>query len=100
MDKLFCIWLPEIGFSGLNPESARKMGLKRHVEQGFSSFFAKFWANLMIFLKIRIAPSIFYEKSTNLTKILQKMKKSLVQLAFSPLFHGTTGTRKSDCYHH
>ena len=46
-----------------------------HVEQGFSSFFAKFLTYLMMF-QSGVACA------ENMPKIWQKMKKSLVQLAF------------------
>ena len=55
----------------------------RQIEQGFSSFFAIFHD----FSKWRAPKALCnFEKSSNMTKIWQKMKKRLVQLAFNPFF--------------
>ena len=53
------------------------------VDQGFSSFFGVFddfskWRALKVLRN--------FEKSSNVPQIWQKMKKSLVQLAFNPFF--------------
>ena len=36
--------------------------------------------------------ALFFEKSSNMAKIWQNMKKALVQFAFNPFLHGTEGT--------
>ena len=77
---------PIFGF----PESAKKIGLMQ-VEQGFSSLsllpifdaYSKFHSNFGM---------LHFKKSSNMAKIKLKMKKSLLQLAFNPFLHGTTGT--------
>ena len=65
----------------------------RLVETGFSSCFAKFDD----FSKFHSTLSMFhFEKSSNMEKMWQKMKKSLVQLAFNTFLQGTAGTRCPD----
>ena len=67
-----------------------------HIEQGFSSFFAIFLAYLMIFQNFAVLlASSSMNKSSNIAKIWQKLKKSLVQLVFFiyPFLHGISKTR-------
>ena len=83
------------------PTVPQRNGLNRQVEQGFSSFFATFMAYLMIFQQLPSvsAPSFsvpYFEISSILAKIWQKIKKSLVQLGFNPVLYGTVGTRNPD----
>ena len=71
--------VPEIGFSGTRNHP--KNGVKRQVEHGFSSFFAKFLADLMI----------FQSGARRMTKNFN------VQFAFFyPFLHGTSKTRNPD----
>ena len=83
------------------PQHGGEMGL-RQVEQGFSSFFAKFLVYLMIFqnsvcqergvcydgegsvkFKRALKPLQNFDKSSHMPKIWQKMKKSFVQHVLS-----------------
>ena len=46
------------------------------------------------FSKFRNTSSaLYFEKSSNMEKLWQKMKNSLVQLGFNPFLHGTESTR-------
>ena len=69
------------------------MGL-RQVEQDFSSFFATFLKYLFDDVSNQSMQMVLqnFEKSSNMPKIWQKMKKSLVQLALNPFLHGTSIT--------
>ena len=60
------------------------------VEQGFTSFFVKFFEYLIIFQSI--AAPLVHSTFEISSKIWQKMKKSLVQLALNPFLHGTSET--------
>ena len=70
----------------------RKTGFLRQVEQEFSSIF---WQIIGIFADSPMFHSIYsalhFQKSSNMAKIWQKMKKSLVQLP--PFLHGTSKTQ-------
>ncbi len=62
-------WVPETWIS----ELPKRNGLLRQVEQGFSSFFAKFLANLMIFQSGAMPKAQRnFEKSSNYAKNLVK----------------------------
>ena len=57
----------------------------KQVEQVFSSFFLpNFWWFLKVESELKVLGN--FEKSTNMAKIWQKMKKSIVQLASNPFF--------------
>ena len=59
----------------------------RQVEQGISPFFVKFLPYLKIFQSGAIEEALRnFEKSSNMAKIWQEMKKSLVQLSLDPFF--------------
>ena len=69
------------------------MGVLWQVEQGFNSFFANFLAwRLMIFQSGVPKELCNFDKSSNLSYIRQKIKKSLVQLALKPIFRLISGT--------
>ena len=70
----------KIGF--LWPEINVRNGLNASwVELGFSSFSANFFPFLIEFSKCH---TLHIEKSSQIASIWQKMKKSLIQLAFNP----------------
>ena len=74
--------------SGMYPKMDFRVYTSNQPKNGFkASFsFAKSLAYLMNFSKFCRA----FVKSSNMPKIWQKMRKSLVQLAFNPVLHGTT----------
>ena len=87
---VFCVvtdWVYEIGFSGYYTLIQPKNGFEGKRNKDFVYFFAKFWAYLKIFQSFSSIIQQF------MPKIWQKMKKSLVQLAFNLLLHGTSKTR-------
>lgn len=84
--------VPEIRFLGTYGISW-KMGL-RQVEQGFSSFFARFLACLMIFqIFCSVFGTINFEKSSNLPK---KNEEKPCQIAFIIFLHVTSKTQNPD----
>ena len=70
------------------------MGL-RQIEQVFSLFFAKY---LPHFQSVSVLKKVVrnFEESSNMAKIWQKMKKSLVPQCIQPIFRLIPGTRKTD----
>ena len=66
---------------------SQKNGLLRQVEQGFPSFLLKFLPYLMI--PQSFAMPLACSTLKNMTKIWQKWKKSLFQLALNPFLHDT-----------
>ena len=70
----------KIGFRVL--EVPWRNGIIRQVEQGFSSFFAKFLPYMMMIFQR--SAMLHFGKSSSMAKIWQKMKKSLVQIALYP----------------
>ena len=60
----------------------REMGLTQD-EQGFSSFFVKFFDDFSKFQST--LSTLHFEKLSKMAEIWQKMKKSPIQLAFNPL---------------
>ena len=76
------------------PEISQKMCL-RQVKQGFSSFCANFLLYSMIFQSSSAVPLVYSTLRNHQIwpKIWQKMKKSLVRLAFNPFLHGTAGNQ-------
>ena len=70
------------------------MGVLWQVEQGFNSVFANFLAWRLMIFQSGVVPKELcnFEKSSNLSYIRQKIKKSLVQLALKPIFRLIPGT--------
>ena len=68
----------------------------RKAEDGFSSFFVKFFLCIEDFSKWNITNVLLnFEKSSKMAKIWQKMKKIHVQLSFNPLLKSTSKIPKS-----
>ena len=69
-------------------------GLKANRRRQFIIVLSNFLPYLMIF-QSSAAPNraLHFEKSSNMEKIWQKMKKSIVLLAFNSFLHGTAGTQ-------
>ena len=64
-----------------------RSALEKWVEEGFSSFFDNFFWHIWWFFKVKhVLRHWNFEKLSNMPKIWQKMKKSVVWLALNPFF--------------
>ena len=83
--KFSSYWNPNPGFVYLQYRGEMDWW---QVEQGFSSFFEYFFLVIYDGFAKWSSPKVLwnFKKSSNVAKNWQKMKKSLVQLAFNPLF--------------